>query len=117
VDPRMEALIASTAEVWSYLKNPYQASGACSDMTWRFQCLAREAGFVVEALRCWGPRFACDTTCPRFIDHQVALYQGHVIDWTARQFWRASVFPWIEPLWSFHDKWDRVEPDRGYVLA
>jgi hypothetical protein len=117
VDSRMEMLIASTAETWVYLKDPHRASGACSDMTWRFQCVAAEAGMRVEAARCWDSRFIWDTTCPRFVDHHVALFDGYVIDWTARQFWQGCIFPWVEPIRTFRDKWWRMEVDRGYAIA
>lgn len=111
----MERLIASTAETWAYLKDPDRASGACNDMTFRFVCLAAEAGMQVEHLRCWDSRFTTDTECTPFLDHHVALFQGTVIDWTARQFWQGCIFPWVEPLRTFRDKWWTVEVQRGYA--
>jgi hypothetical protein len=117
MNPTMERLIASTAETWSYLKEPHQASGACSDMTWRFQCVASEAGMQVQALRCFDYMFTWDTDCTRYMDHWVCLFEGYVIDWTARQFWQGSIFPWVEPLRTFHDKWRRIETDKGLAVA
>lgn len=112
----LRALISEVAADWSFLQDPRKASGKCADYSYRFELLATAVGLRVESIQCEYPLFTWDTDEVRYQDHVVNIHNGIIIDWTARQFWRGCIFPWIQPIQQFQWKWLHITDAWGESL-
>lgn len=121
MNTRLLMLIDECVKTWDYLADPVRAYGACTEYSFRFTCVAAEHNILVAQCE-WEHPLVPVTPPPGhgfFTVHVTVLAQGHVIDFTARQFWPDSPFPLVEPLAVYHSRWalSRAENMLGAASA
>jgi hypothetical protein len=75
----------------------------------RNACAATSNGFLSDMVRN-GVRGGSMSVVTHGVSHVVNVAEGHVIDWTARQFDRRAPFPKIEPVSQFKEQHGVADP-------
>lgn len=102
----MREFIVELQWEWRRLESPYRAALQCSTYTWRFVMAALERHMAVEE---WHGDEARDVDIPVVTkNHCFPVYDGTVIDWTARQFWPTTPFPLVEPIHVYVRRFAKV---------